>query len=189
MVQQAFVPILIAVTTEREPLEKNRIPVTDLHDSPTGCCPRFHPERWDEQVLHFEQRLFARAMSRNVKHVPQDLALAYADAASAIEKARAWEEQQLLVLNRMVTARDAEHLFLVGRNVPGLQMVRLDGEYRTRLFEGDYQQVPHWQAEFEEDLAARGMPADRVYFHYTSCPKCAEAYGRNYVVAVAKMRP
>jgi hypothetical protein len=172
----------------RTELAINRVPLTDLRDNPTGCCPRFHPDRWAEQALRFEGKRFARIVSRNVRQVPQDMAPAYAAAASAIEKAGAWEDQQLLVLNRILPTRDAEHLFAVGKDVPGLEMVRLDGHYRTRLFEGPYGLAPHWQAALEQELADRGLEAEQVHFYFTTCPACAQAYGHNYVVAVAKLR-
>jgi hypothetical protein len=168
--------------------ETNRVPSTDRHDNPTGCCPRFHPERWDGQALHFEAKPFARTVSRGVKHVPQDMAPAYAAAASAIEKAKAWEDQQMLVLNRVLQARQAEHLFAVSKAVPGMELVRLDGDYRTKVFEGAYAQAPQWQGEFQQELAQEGLLAEQIYLYFTTCPACSEFYGRNYVVAVAKLQ-
>ena len=35
------------------------LPVVDLSDNETGCCPRFHPGPWDQQQLHFENKPFA----------------------------------------------------------------------------------------------------------------------------------
>ena len=116
------------------------------------------------------------------------MAPAYAAAASAIEKAKAWDDQQLLVLNRVLKSPEAEHLFAVSKPVRGMEMVRLDGDYRTRLFEGPYQQAPQWQGEFEQELAQKGLMAEKIYFYFTTCPACSEFYGRNYVVAVAKLR-
>ena len=188
MVQQASVLNLVPAIERVTVLETNRVPTTNLRDNPTGCCPRFHPERWDRLALSFDGKLFARTISHSVQRVPQDMALAYAEAASAIEQARGWDEDQMLVLNRLLPTWKAEHLFAVGKRVPGLEMLRLDGEYRTKLFEGAYDQAPQWQAEFEDDLAAEGLAAEQVYFYFTTCPACAEFYGRNYVVAVAKLR-
>jgi len=73
----------------------------------------------------------------------EDMAPAYAAAASAIEKANAWKDQQLLVLNRVFPARKAEHLFAVRKPVRGMEMVRLDEEYRTKVFGGPSEQAPH----------------------------------------------
>ena len=36
-------------------------------------------------------------------------------------------------------------------------------------------------------MARRGREAGTVYFFYTTCPKCLEVYGKNYVVAVAAL--
>jgi len=33
----------------------------DMSDNPTGCCPRFNPQGWDEQELHFQDKLFLKA--------------------------------------------------------------------------------------------------------------------------------
>ena len=92
------------------------------------------------------------------------------------------------MLNRVFHGRRAEHLFAVRKPVRGMENVRLHGEYRTRLFEGSYAQAPQWQAEFEQELADQGLGAEQVYFYFTTCPACSEFYGRNYVVAVAKLR-
>jgi hypothetical protein len=38
-----------------------------------------------------------------------------------------------------------------------------------------------------DHVAARGRTLERLYFGYTTCPKCAKAYGKNYVVLFAKV--
>jgi hypothetical protein len=34
---------------------------------------------------------------------------------------------------------------------------------------------------------SQGMTASKVYFYYTTCPKCAKKYGKNNVVGFAKV--
>jgi hypothetical protein len=44
--------------------------------------------------------------------------------------------------------------------------------------------------EGRRDEAVRRRPRralETLYFFYTTCPKCAKHYGKNYVVAVAKV--
>ncbi|MDX8533302.1 hypothetical protein RFM41_15835 [Mesorhizobium sp. VK25A] len=53
------------------------------------------------------------------------------------------------------------------------------------LFEGPYSQARQWQDEMRQIARNRKSEAHDVYFFYTTCPKCAEAYGKNYVVGVA----
>ena len=63
-----------------------------------------------------------------------------------------------------------------------------NGDFLTRVFEGPYEDAPKWEQEIREELDRRGDDADKVYFFYTTCPKCLEVYGKNYVVVVAAMQ-
>ncbi len=38
----------------------------------------------------------------------------------------------------------------------------------------------------EQHVEHQGKKAEKIYFFYTNCPKCAKYYGKNYVVGVAK---
>ena len=82
----------------------------------------------------------------------------------------------------------AEHYFAVTKDVPGQDMRRLSGDYLTKVFEGPYKNVPRWETDMEVYARDRGKVAEQTYFFYTTCPRCAKHYGKNYVVAVAKVR-
>jgi hypothetical protein len=41
--------------------------------------------------------------------------------------------------------------------------------------------------EMEEFVADHGKTIETTYFFYTTCPRCAKRYGKNYVVAIAKV--
>ena len=168
-------------------LATNRTPVYDASDNSTRCCPRFKPEGWGDQRLHFEEKLFARATTNSFLHVPLNMGAVFADAQRKIDAAGAGPGDQFIVLSRDLSPWSAEHLFAVARDVPGLQTIRLTGDYKTKVFEGPFQDAPKWCAAFAEEIEADGECAERIYFFYTTCPKCAKAYGKNYVVAVAEL--
>jgi hypothetical protein len=42
--------------------------------------------------------------------------------------------------------------------------------------------------EMTDYVQQQGRQLETLYFFYTTCPKCAKHYGKNYVVAVAKVR-
>jgi hypothetical protein len=54
-------------------MEINALPEYDTSDNPTGCCPKFHPENWDSQDLHFQDKLFVRAKTRSLGHIPLNM--------------------------------------------------------------------------------------------------------------------
>jgi hypothetical protein len=36
-------------------------------------------------------------------------------------------------------------------------------------------------------VEAQGKELKKMYFYYTTCPKCAKEYGKNYVVILAQV--
>jgi hypothetical protein len=36
-------------------------------------------------------------------------------------------------------------------------------------------------------VKAKGKALQKLYFFYTTCPKCAKKYGKNYVVLLAQV--
>ena len=91
------------------------------------------------------------------------------------------------MLSRDLSPWKAEHLFASNFDVPDEDTTTLTGHFVTKVFEGPYSDAKTWYGEMEEMVRARGSEPERVYFYYTSCPKCAAAMGKNYVVGVAEI--
>lgn len=168
-------------------MEINTLPHYDQSDNPTGCCPRFSPAGWDEQELHFRDKLFVEAHTRSAFHIPLNMGGMYTRTMEAITNAGALDDDDLIVLSHDPSPWSGEHLFSVKKDVPGQQMTRLSGEYLTKVFEGPYKDVPHWEEAMASFVESRGKQLDKMYFYYTTCPKCAKTYGKNFVVAVAQV--
>jgi len=62
------------------------------------------------------------------------------------------------------------------------------GDFLTKVFEGPYSDARQWCAEMERHVTAEGRQLDTLYLFYTTRPRCAKHYGKNYVVGVAKVR-
>ncbi len=165
-------------------METNELPNYDMTDNPTGCCPRFNPQGWDDQELHFQEKLFVRAKTMSIVHIPFNMGKVFKKTFKAIEDAGAMDENNFIVMSRDLSAWSAEHLFAVSHPVSGQEMVRLNGEFLTTVFEGPYKEVPRWYKPAVQSAKDRGKVTDKVYFFYTTCPKCAKTYGKNFVVAV-----
>ena len=171
-------------------METNVLPRYDDSDNPTGCCPRFSPEGWDGRRLSFHKKPFIRATTRSMLHVPLDMGRVFGRVQKRIKAAGGYDADDLIVLSRDLSPWRAEHLFSASVPVPGEERVLLSGEYITRVFEGPYRDARVWHAEMESEARAAGVPGgmrDEIYFFYTTCPKCAKTYGKNYVVGVARI--
>lgn len=168
-------------------METNRTPDYDTSDNPTGCCPRFNPLGWDGAELHFRDKPFLRATTHSIAHVPIDMGRVFTRVQRAIDSAGARMDGQTLVLSHELSAFADEHLFACDRPVPGEDRVTLSGDYLTRVFEGPYAEAQHWHGEMQDLARQKGYAPGKVYFFYTTCPKCQKVYGKNPVVGVVEL--
>lgn len=66
-------------------------------------------------------------------------------------------------------------------------MTRLSGTFRTKVYEGPFSKVVEWAADMRAAIAKTGHQVAKIYFAYMTCPRCAKAYGKNYVVLFAQL--
>lgn len=168
-------------------MKTNAFPTYDISDNTTGCCPRFKPEGWDNQHLHFENKKFLRATTRSAMHIPWNMNRVFTRVQEHIEDAGAAKPATEIVLSRDETPWQGEHFFAVEKDVPDEEMTTLSGDFITRVFEGPYRKAKDFNHDMEVAATAMGKTAKRVFFFYTTCPKCAKAYGENYMVGVAEI--
>ncbi len=151
----------------------------------TGCCPRFNPEPWDGREITWRDKPFVRDRVRSVFHIPINFGGVMKRNMQAIEAADALDPDHLLLSDEN-SLWGADVYIAVSKNVPSARIERLSGTYFTKVFEGPYRHVSKWAKTMTDLLAERGRPLKKLYFWYTTCPKCAKAYGENYVVLVAE---
>ena len=106
-------------------MEINALPKYDMSDNPTNCCPRFNTEGWDEQELHFKDKLFVKAKTRSIFHIPINVGSVFPKTLGAIDKAHAMGEDEFIGLSHDRSVWTGEHFFSVTKDVPGQEMLRL----------------------------------------------------------------
>lgn len=168
-------------------METNQTPFYDQSVNTTGCCPRFDPKGWDGQDLHFKDKRFIRATTHSVMHVPLNMGRVFGRVIGHIASAKAEDPAQAIVLSRDLSAFEGEHLFAVTKDVPGEAMTSLSGDYVTKVFEGPFSESDHWMQTLQDIAEAKGATGKSSWFFYTTCPKCAKVYGKNYVVGLAEV--
>ncbi len=168
-------------------MHTNELPAYDMSDNPTGCCPRFNTDGWDGVELHFNDMPMLRAVTMSAMHIPLNIGKVFTRVQKHIEKADAFDPDHYIVLSRDPSPWSAEHLFAVSKPVPDEEMTTLSGDYITKVFEGPYRNARDWYEEMDRLVRANGDLPGKIWFFYTTCPKCAKTYGKNYVVGVAEV--
>ena len=168
-------------------MKTNVVPHYDESVNTTGCCPKFNPEGWDNQELHFKEKSFVRAATKSLLHIPLNMDQVFSRVQKNITEANAHDPDNFIVLSHDLSASNAEHLFAVAAPVPEERNDTLTGNFITKVFEGPYRKVKVWEKEMKRLVTARGTEPGDIYFFYTTCPKCAKAYGKNYILGVAQI--
>ncbi len=75
----------------------------------------------------------------------------------------------------------------VMNDVPDATMAMISGTFLTKVFEGPFRNIGTWIKEMNAYVASKGKTTKKLYFYYTTCPKCAKVYGKNYVVLLAQV--
>ncbi|MFZ5832780.1 MAG: hydrolase [Planctomycetota bacterium] len=163
------------------------LPKFDMDRSETGCCPRFDPAGWDGAELEFGDRLFLRSTTRNFMHIPLNMGSMMQKTWKKIVDADAAPQEEYLILSTDPSPWRGEHFFAVTKQVPDAEMTTLAGTYLARVFEGPYHHAGKWAKEMERFVASKGKQLRKLYFFYTTCPKCAKHFGKNYVVGIAEV--
>ena len=150
----------------------------------TGCCPRFNPEPWDEKEVTWQDKLFLKDHIRSFLHIPLNMGKVMTRNMEKIEEAGALTPEPL-VLSDDKSLWGADVYIAVSKEVPGAEMTRVSGTFLTKAFEGPYSNTGKWVGEMKAYVKSEGKELKKLYFFYTTCPKCAKVYGKNYTVILA----
>ena len=168
-------------------METNKLPQMNMDKSETDCCPKFDPKAWDEQEFTFDNKLFVKAKTWSIFHFPMNMGSMYKRICEKMETENANPKNYYLVLSHDPSMWRGEHFFATEKDLPGEEMVRLSGKFITKTFEGPYSNMGKWMKKMEKYATDKNHECKKIYFFYTTCPKCAKKYGKNYVVGFAQI--
>jgi hypothetical protein len=142
----------------------------------------------DREQLVWNDEPFVMDRVPSVFHIPLNLGKHVVADQARIDAAGAAPAEPLMLCDH--SSSFATDLFIhVTKPVPGAKMAHLSGTFLTKVFEGPYSDVGRWAKEMAAFVAARGNEIEKLYFAYTTCPACAKAYGKNYVIGFALVKP
>ncbi len=164
----------------------SNLPVLDMSKSTTGCCPKFDPSAWDGKTFEFHDKPFMKDRTVSFMHIPLNMSKVMARMQKKASEQNAVAEDFIL-LSQDTSPWHASHFYAVSKDIHGAKMVRLSGIFYAKVYEGDFKDAGKWHTDLISTISKRGDELQELYFYYTTCPKCSKAYGKNYVVGLAKI--
>jgi hypothetical protein len=151
------------------------------------CCPKFEPSLWDERILLWENKKFVKDKIFTLFFIPINFGSVIKKMMAKIEKSGA-TAQDWLGLSDHTSKWNMDLYLAVDREIPNAENVSFNGRFFSKVYEGDFKETSKWCKDFELHCQSRGLPVEKYYMWYTTCPKCAKKYGKNYVVIIGRLK-
>lgn len=165
------------------------LPKTYTKRNDTGCCAVPNISEWDEKEISFKDQKFIRMYTRSVFYMPINMSKVMTAIQKQAEEAKAtMPAQEVMILSRDISPWKAEQLYAVSKAVKGADNVVLNGTFLTKVFEGPYQNAGKWYDSLTKYAKSKGKNIEKVYLFYTTCPKCAKHYGKNYIIGMVQVK-
>jgi hypothetical protein len=150
------------------------------------CCPPFEPEPWDDKMITWEDKKFIKDKVCTVFYMPMNFGSVMKRLDITVKDAGATVPDWLCLSDH--TSKWNMDLYLaVDKEIPGAENMALSGKFFSKVYEGSYNNTGKWMKDFNALVGTKGLKIKKRYMWYTTCPKCAKKYGKNYVVMVGEV--
>lgn len=153
------------------------------------CCPRPMPELWNDNVLEWNNKKFIKGNVKTFMFMPLDFGKEMTRLMKLVEDSDAKLEDNLCL--SVHSSKWNMNIFLaVDKDIPGAENTSITGNFYSKVYEGPFNKTGEWMKDFEQRLKEKGYNSNikDVYMWYTTCPKCAKKYGKNYVVVLVEIK-
>ena len=147
------------------------------------CCPEFDPGPWDDRIFIWDKKKFIQDKVLTLFFMPLNFGGVMKKLDRLISKAEATIPGWMCLSDH--TSRWNMDIYLaVDKKIDGVRNTTLSGKFYSRVYEGSFKDTGKWCDDFNEKSIAQGFQIKKLYMWYTTCPKCARKYGKNYVVII-----
>jgi len=151
-----------------------------------NCCPEFVPEPWDDKIHEWNDKPFIKGQVFTLFYMPMNFGTVIKKLNTHIEKVGA-QMPDWLCLSDHTSKWNMDIYLAVNKEIPNVDNVKLSGKMISKVYEGPFKDTGKWCKNFEAYTREKGIAVKKQYMWYTTCPKCAKKYGKNYVVIMGQV--
>ncbi|MBL7051418.1 hypothetical protein ISS04_04660 [Candidatus Woesearchaeota archaeon] len=150
------------------------------------CCPKFNPKLWDNKVLNWKNKKFIKDKVFTLFYIPINFGAVMKRVMQKLDSANA-KCVDYMGLSDHTSKWNMDVYIAVDKEIPDAENVTLSGKFLSKIYEGDFKETGKWCKDFEDYVKNKKLKIKKMYMWYTTCPKCAKKWGKNYVVIVGKV--
>jgi hypothetical protein len=150
------------------------------------CCPRFEPQLWEDKLFEWDNKKFVKDSVKTFFFMPLNFGqvMRRMDARSRASGATV---PDWLCLSDHTSNWNMDLYLAVDKDVDGAKNTTISGKFYSRVYEGPFRDTRKWTDDYKIRIKEKGFTAKKMYMWYTTCPKCAKKYGKNYVVILSEI--
>ncbi len=160
--------------------------MTEHPEKSPECCPEFNPAPWDDKIIVWENKRFIKDRVCTLFYMPLNFGGVMRRTHDKVTKAGS-AVQDWMCLSDHTSRWNMDVYLAVDQEIPNAENVMLSGKFFSKVFEGPFSDTDKWCKEYKELAKARNLIIKKWYMWYTTCPKCAKKYGKNYTVIMAQV--
>lgn len=161
--------------------------MSEKHENEEICCPEFIPKNWDNQIFDWDNKLFVKGKVKTFFYMPISFGKVINKLSEQIDAHQATIPDWLGLCDH--TSKWNMNIYLaVDKEVPSLENMKFSGKFFSKVYEGPFNDTKKWCKEYEALAKLKGLTIEKMYMWYTTCPKCAKKYGKNYVVIISEVK-
>ncbi|HNW97620.1 MAG TPA: hypothetical protein PKK00_04310 [Bacteroidales bacterium] len=150
------------------------------------CCPPFNPEPWSDKVTEWNNKKFIKDKVFTIFFMPVNFGNVMRRLHTKVDGAKA-SVPEWLCLSDHTSKFNMDVFLAVDKEISGAENVTLSGKFYSKVYEGNFKETGKWCKDYAESAKAKGYKTKKMYMWYTTCPKCAKKYGKNYVVIISQI--
>jgi hypothetical protein len=168
-------------------LETGNVNIIYMDEENTECCPKFNPKPWNEKIFEWKNKRFIKDKVFTLFYIPINFGSSMTKSVKRIEDAGG-KMLDGMVLSEHTSKWNMNLNLAVDKKIVGAENVILSGKFVSKVYEGSFKNTGVWMKDFETYIKTKKMTTEKMYYWYTTCPKCAQKYGNNYVVIIGEVK-
>jgi hypothetical protein len=161
--------------------------MTTKPQSDSICCPEFDPIPWDDKVVEWENKKFIKDKVCTLFYMPINFGKAMKRIFDLFSKVGA-DVPDYLCLSDHTSRWNMDLYLATDKEISGAENTTISGKFYSKVYEGPFKDTGKWCKDFENVAKSKGYTIKKWYMWYTTCPKCAKKYGKNYVAIIGQIK-
>lgn len=150
------------------------------------CCPEFNPSLWENRMVDWNEKRFIKEKVFTFFYIPLNFGSVMKRIMKRLEDSGA-TTQESLCLSDHTSKWNMDIYIDVDKEVKGVENVVFKGKYFSKVYEGDFKNTQKWCDDYKNYAKNNGMVIKKWLMWYTTCPKCAKKYGKNFVAIICEV--